>query len=57
MNHLIQKLAIMIFKQVKQLHKDKTDQLDILDIAKKFIGEIEEKHFLVLIECIKNVTN
>ena len=39
MNHLIQKLAIMIFKQVKQLHKDKTDQLDILDIAKKFIGE------------------
>ena len=47
----------MIFKQVKQLHKDKTDQLDILDIAKKFIGEIEEKHFLVLIECIKNVTN
>ena len=31
----------MIFKQVKQFddHRDKTDQLDLLDIAEKFIGE------------------
>ena len=44
----------MIFKQAKQfddhvVHRDKTDQLDILDIAEKFIGEnSRRKHFLVV---------
>ena len=46
----------MMFKQAKQfddhvLYKDKTDQLDILDIAEKFINE-KKSIFIYLFVCL-----